>query len=74
MEKLFSVPFWDARERKHVAAVRAATPEDAIRLVTAYQEQYGGFLYAIPPEVKDVVEINPDPGEPVQILWHQDYD
>ncbi len=73
MKKLFAIPFTDGRERKHVVAVRATTPEDAVALVIAYQEGYEGF-YRREPVAADAVEITPDADEPVQVLWHQDYD
>lgn len=31
MEKLYAIPFTDKRERKHVAAIRATTPEEAVQ-------------------------------------------
>jgi len=68
-KKLFAIYFIDGRERKHVAAVYAATDEEALQMVTAYQAEYEGFLKA--PTAENVVEINPSE---VQILWHQDYD
>ncbi len=72
-KKLFAIPYTDGRERKHVAAIRAATPEAALQALVAYQAGYEGFHYA-EPTLRDVVVIDPDADGQVQILWHQDYD
>lgn len=72
--KLFAIYYRDARERRHVVAVRAATPEEAIQRCIAYQEGYNGFHYDIVPRAQDVVEIDPAEDEPVQLLYHDDYD
>lgn len=80
MEKLFAVPYRDARERRHVVAILAATPTEAIEKLIAFQAQWPGqyyatgFNYDILPEEGSLVEINPDADEPVQVLWHEDYD
>lgn len=72
-KKLFAIPFTDKRDRKHVVAVRATTPEEALELLAAFQEGYEGFLWGVP-ELREVVEIEPDESYPVQVLWHEDYD
>jgi len=80
-KKLFAIPYSDRRGRKHVVAVLAETPDEALSLVIKFQIQdeseegvwyYNGF--EITPDLDDVEEIQPDENEPVQILWHQDYD
>lgn len=71
---LFAIYYKDARERRHVIAVQAHTPEDALEQCIAYQNDYNGFYCDVPPDRDDVVEIDVRPIEGVQVLWHQDYD
>lgn len=63
---LYAIPFTDARERHHVVAVEADTPENALDLCIRYQTQngpgyqgwyYNGFNRC--PDLDDVVEIAP---------------
>ncbi len=78
----YAIPYTDTRERKHVVAVEANTPEEALEKVIAFQTQNGpefsGWYYngfdITPPDIEDVVEIQVSIEDSVQILWHQDYD
>ncbi len=66
---LYAIFFVDGRERKHVAAVAAPTPQEALNRLIKNE----GILY--PPHLEDVEPINPAEYEDgVQVLWHQNYD
>lgn len=70
---LYSIHFWDARERLHVMLTDAPDPETALAKVIAYQEDRSGFRYT--PDIDDVqvVEWNTQ-DETITLLYHADYD
>ena len=78
--KLYAVSYKDARDRRHVVAVPAETPQAALDQIIFFQEQdkdtphywYNGFYCDERPSLDDVVEIDHEEG--VQILFHEDYD
>jgi len=71
----YAVYYRDGRDRKHVVAIAASNPQEAVDRLIAFQSQYEGFWCDDLPTVEDVVVIEPaESPDRVQILYHQDYD